>query len=131
MTTFREGPYDSREAGADLSAKQFFIVKTDANGKYILAAGASDNIRGVLANAPKLGETADVANNNGAGSFKVVAGAAFAKDALLTSDANGRAVTATQTTAGAQPTVRVIGRARSAATALGDVVEYDKQSFLY
>lgn len=131
MTTFREGPYDSREAAADLSAKQYFVVKTDANGKYVLASAATDNIRGVLANAPKLGDTADVANVNGAGTFKVVAGAAFAKDALLTSDANGRAIAATQSAAGAQPSVRVFGRARSAATALGDIVEYDKFPLYY
>jgi len=131
MTTFRQGDYDSREAAADLSTKTYFIVKTDAAGKYVLAAAAFDNVRGVLVNAPKLGDTADVANVNGSGTFKVVAGAAFAKDALLTSDANGRAIAATQSTAGAVPTVRVFGRARSAATALNDIVEYDKVNFLY
>lgn len=131
MTSFRDGSYDSREAGADLSTKQYHIVKTDANGKYVLAAAASDNIRGVLANAPKSGESADVANLNGPGTFKVIAGATFAKDALLTSNASGQAVAATQTAAGSQPTVRVFGRARSAATTIGDIVEYDKIALYY
>lgn len=131
MTSFRQGNYDTRAAGADLSTKRYFIVKTDANGNYVLAAGATDNIRGVLANAPKQGESADVANLNGAGSFKVVAGAAIPKDSFLTSDANGRAIAATQTAAGAQPSVRVFGRSRAAATAVGDIIEYDKLDWLY
>ncbi|WIE74491.1 capsid cement protein [Curtobacterium sp. MCSS17_007] len=130
MTSFRQGDYDSRQAGADLTAKQYFIVKTDALGQYILATGPTDNIRGVLANAPKATETADVANLNGSGTFKVLAGGTIAKDALLTSDASGKAVTAVQSTAGAQPSVRVFGRARAAAAA-GDVLEYDKLSLLY
>lgn len=81
MTSFRQGDYDSREAGADLSTKQYYVVKTDANGKYILASAATDAIRGVLVNAPKSGETADVANINGSGTFKVLAGGTIAKDA--------------------------------------------------
>lgn len=125
MTTFRDGSYDTREAGADLSAKLYHIAKTDANGKYVVAAANTDNIRGVIATAGKAGESVDVANLNGPGSFKVIAGGTIAKDALLTSDANGRAVTAVQSTAGAQPTIRVFGRARAAAVA-GDIVEYDK-----
>lgn len=121
MTTFRQGDYDSREAGADLSTKQYFIVKTDANGKYVLAAAATDAIRGVLVNAPKLGETADVATINGSGTFKVVAGGTIAKDAYLTSDASGKAV-ATTTTGN-----RVFGRAVAAAVS-GDIVEYIKSN---
>lgn len=124
MTTFRQGDYDSREAGADLSTKAGYIVKTDANGKYVLASAATDAIRGVLVNAPKLAETADVALVNGAGSFKVVAGGTIAKDAYITSDANGKAIATT--TAGN----RVIGRAVAAAVA-GDVVEYIKSNEKY
>lgn len=121
MTSFRQGDYDSREAGADLTTKQHYLVTTDSNGKYVLASAATDAIRGVLANAPKLGETADVANINGSGTFKVLAGGAIAKDAFLTSDANGKAVATT--TAGD----RVFGRAVAAAAA-GDIVEYVKHN---
>lgn len=124
MTTFRQGDYDSREAGADLSAKQYFVIKTDANGKYILATAATDAIRGVLVNAPKLGETADVALVNGSGTFKVLAGGTIAKDAFLTTDANGKAI-ATTTTGN-----RVFGRAVAAAVS-GDIVEYVKHNEKY
>lgn len=124
MTSFRQGDYDSREAGADLSTKQYYVVKTDANGKYILASAATDAIRGVLVNAPKSGETADVANINGSGTFKVLAGGTIAKDAFLTSDASGKAI-ATTTTGN-----RVFGRAVAAAVA-GDIVEYVKSNEKY
>lgn len=130
MTTFRQGDYDTRRAGADLRTSQYRVVKTDANGNYVLATAATDNIRGVLANAPNINEIADVANLNGAGSFKVVAGAAIPKDSFLTADSTGRAIAATQAAAGAQPTTRVFGRSRSAATAAGDVIEYDKLDWI-
>ena len=124
MTSFRQGDYDSREAGADLSTKQYYVVKTDSNGKYILATAATDAIAGVLVNAPKLGETADVANINGSGTFKVLAGGTIAKDASLTTDANGKAI-ATTTTGN-----RVFGRAVAAAVS-GDIVEYRKSNEKY
>ncbi|TFB85842.1 hypothetical protein E3O44_12635 [Cryobacterium algoricola] len=130
MTTFRQGNYDSRQAGVDLTTKQYYVAKTDALGQYIVAASASDNLRGVFSNAAKITETAEVANLNGTGSFKVILGATVLKDAYLTSDANGKAVTAVQTAAGAQPVVRVFGRARTAGV-LNDIVEYDKLSILY
>ncbi|MFI2837553.1 DUF2190 family protein [Mycolicibacterium sp. PDY-3] len=124
MTSFRQGDYDSREAGADLSTKQYYVVKTDSNGKYVLASAATDAIAGVLVNAPKLGETADVANINGSGTFKVAAGGTIAKDAYLTTDANGKAI-ATTTTGN-----RVFGRAVAAAVS-GDIVEYRKSNEKY
>ena len=124
MTSYRQGDYDSREAGADLSTKQYYVVKTDANGKYILATAATDALRGVLVNAPKLGETADVASINGSGTFKVLAGGTIAKDAYLTTDANGKAI-ATTTTGN-----RVFGRAVAAAVS-GDIVEYVKHNEKY
>lgn len=124
MTTFRQGDYDSREAGVDLSTKQYLVMKTDANGKYIPATAATDALSGVLVNFPKLGETADVAMINGSGTFKVIAGGTIAKDAYLTTDANGKAVSTT--TAGN----RVFGRAVAAASA-GDLLEYRKSNEKY
>ena len=124
MTSFRQGDYDSREAGADLSTKQYYIVKTDANGKCILATAATDALRGVLVNAPKVGDTADVAIVNGSGTFKVLAGGTIAKDAFLTTDAAGKAI-ATTTTGN-----RVFGRAVAAAVS-GDIVEYVKHNEKY
>lgn len=125
MANFREGSYDSRKAGADLSASQYLVVKLDANGNAVLAAAATDAIHGVLANAPKLNETADMAVVNGTGTFKVKLGGIVAKDAFLTSDATGKAVAATQAIAGAQPTARVFGRALTAGVA-NDIIEYVK-----
>lgn len=124
MTTFRQGDYDSREAGADLSSKRYYIVKTDSNGKYVLASTATDAIRGVLVNAPKAGEVADVANINGSGTFKVIAGGIISKDAYLTSDGNGKAIATTSSGN------RVFGRAVAAAAA-GDIVEYVKSNEKY
>lgn len=119
MASFVEGSYLSREAGADLSDKQYFVVKTDANGKVVLASAATDAILGVVETPAPQGESVSVAVVNGGGTFKVVAGGTIAKDALLTTNSNGQAVSTT--TAGN----RVFGRALTAAVA-GDVVEYLK-----
>ncbi len=51
---------DSYEAGADLSAKQFFGVKFSADRKVILTASVTDVSCGVLLNKPKSAETAEV-----------------------------------------------------------------------
>lgn len=124
MANFREGNYDSREAGADLATKQGYVVKTDSGGKIVVAAAATDAIRGVLVNSPKSGETADVALINGNGTFKVKLGGTVTKDAYLTSNASGLAI-ATTTTGD-----RVFGRAVSAGVS-GDVIEYVKYNEKY
>jgi hypothetical protein len=120
MATETQGNNISRVAAADLSAKQNFIVKTDANGKIVLAAAATDVILGTLRNAPGNNDTADVNAINGAGTGKVKVGAAVAKDAYLTTDANGKAIATT--TAGN----KVFGIALEAASAANQVIEYLK-----
>ncbi|MFM9793309.1 hypothetical protein [Streptomyces turgidiscabies] len=123
--TFQPGERFSAEAAVDLSAKQYHFVKLDSNGKLVLASAATDNILGVLANAPKLGQIGDVVLLNGAGSFKVKTAAAnIAKDAYITSDANGQAV-ATTTTGN-----RVAGRLPYASTA-SEIAEYIKHNEKY
>lgn len=124
MATHTEGNYLSRAAGADLSAKQYYIVKTDASGNIVLAAAGTDKILGVLNNAPKNTDTADVAVISGNGTGKVIAGGSIAKDAYLTSDASGKAVA---TTTGGDI---VFGRALAAASS-GDVFEYLKLNEKY
>lgn len=47
-------------AAADLSAKQFTFVKLDSAGKAAAVAAATDKAIGVLQNAPKSGEEAEV-----------------------------------------------------------------------
>lgn len=77
------------KAGADLSAKQYFFVKIDANGDAVLA-GNGENAIGVLQNAPASGEAANIAV---AGVSKVIIGDTTSLDSgvVISSDANGKA----------------------------------------
>ena len=77
------------KAGADLSAKQYFFVKIDANGDAVLA-GNGENANGVLQNAPASGEAANIAV---AGVSKVIIGDTTSLDSgvVISSDANGKA----------------------------------------
>lgn len=138
MATITKGNYLTTLAGADLHASGYCIVKFDTNGNAILTAAASDDIVGVLDSVQQSGPVpqstsggpVSIAHVGGTGTGKVVAGASISARAFLTSDANGHAITATQTAGGSQPTVRVFGRARYAANT-GDLVEYEKMFFLY
>lgn len=122
MATYTEGDRYSVETAADLSQKQYHIVKTDSNGKLVLASAATDNILGVIDDGGrKLGDTADVVLINGGGTFKVKLGAGVSKDALLTADSNGQAVSTTSEDA------KVFGRALAAGNS-GDVIEYLKMN---
>lgn len=101
----------SLEAGADLSAKQYFFVAVAADGQ-VDPAGNGANADGVLQNDPDAaGKMADVAI---AGISKVVAGAAITRGDKVASDAAGKAKTAVSTN-------RVLGLALAAAAADGDV----------
>lgn len=124
MANQTNGSHFSREAGADLSAKQYYLVKINSSNKAVLAAAATDVIAGVLENAPASGETADIRARNGCGTGKVVAGGNITHMAALTSDANGKAVVTT--TAGNH----VIGYALSTGVD-GQVIEYIKANHKY
>lgn len=124
MTTFQDGGRFSAPAGADLSTKRYYIVKLDTNGNVVLATAATDAILGVLDNAPKQGATADVVLINGHGTFKVKTGAGISKDAYITSNGSGQAISTTTTGH------RVLGRA-VATTNSGDVAEYIKANEKY
>jgi len=102
-------------AAADLSAKQFYIVKIDSTAKVVLADSALSTIVGVLQNNPVSGEAATY---RFLGTTKVVAGGTIAVGALVTSDANGKAVATT--TDGHIVIGRHIG---TSAAASGDIVE--------
>ncbi|WP_440220920.1 hypothetical protein [Dietzia sp. MNB45] len=117
MATFREGDYNTVEAAVELAP--YTIVKHNADGKAVKAAAGTDLIRGVVEKGGKAGDSVSYARVNGSGTFKVrVGGTAVAKDALLTSNASGLAVTATTGDT-------VFGRANVAGEA-DSVVEYDK-----
>src|SRR5438128_1722479 len=132
-----QGNFISAPAGADLHASAHLIVKLDSTGKAVLATAATDDIVGVLEEVQQAssgvstaGGSVSIAHISGSGTGEVIAGASISKGAYLTTNGSGQAITATQTTAGSQPTVRVFGRARYAANS-GDLVEYEKVFFLY
>jgi uncharacterized membrane protein YphA (DoxX/SURF4 family) len=109
-------------AGEDMDTKQYYIVQQSATGDIEVGEGATDLLVGVLQNKPKSGEAALY---RFAGTSKVVASAAIAIGAYVTTTALGKAVTTT--TAGDV----VIGRALEAAAADGDVIEIQLTHFRY
>lgn len=124
MSEFLEGNFITVPNTVDLSAAQYHVVKEDASGNAVLATAATDDILGVLNNAPKAGWGADVAIINGNGTFKVFAGGNITKGAYLTTNGSGQAVVTTNAND------RVFGRARAAAVA-GDIVEYRRSNERY
>jgi hypothetical protein len=102
-------------AAADLSAKQFYIVKLDSSSNGIaLSAAATDVHIGVLQNTPASGEAATV---RFLGTSKVVAGAAITKGAYVAADSAGKAAATTTDKDNS------IGVALEAAAADGDIIE--------
>lgn len=81
-------------AAADLSAKQFYGVKVDSNGKAALA-GAGDMCIGVLQNKPESGQAATVAYG---GRTKMVAGGNVTAGTPAKTDSAGKAATASKAT---------------------------------
>ena len=81
----------SYEAGEDLSDKQFYFVKMDANGRVVLCDTLGERVLGVLQNKPKANETAQVVLSPGGSPVK--AAGAIALNALVVTAADGRATT--------------------------------------
>lgn len=90
--SFNWGPrhHESYEAGADLTEKQFLVVKRGSDGKVVVA-GAGEG-HGVLDNAPAAGETADLVTD---GTTKVRAGGTIAINSPVIANADGEAIAAT------------------------------------
>lgn len=107
---------ESWRSVADLSDKRYHIMRAtgertcNINSDPAVSFGAG--IVGILENAPTSGHAASICVD---GETKVVAGSAFAVNALLTSSASGRAVTAVSGQL-------IVGRARMAAAVDGDIV---------
>nr|WP_321999635.1 hypothetical protein [Rhodococcus qingshengii] len=97
MTAIQPGQNYSAEAAADFTGKRYTVVKLDNDGKVVQATAATDAILGVIDNEPKAGRTADVVLVNGSGSFKVKTGANITKDALITTNGAGLAISTTTT----------------------------------
>jgi hypothetical protein len=77
-------------AAADLSAKQYRVVKIDSNGKAAMS-DADDLGIGILQNNPGSGQPATVGYS---GVSKALAGGTIAAGARVTSDANGALIAA-------------------------------------
>jgi len=61
----------TREAGEDLSSKQFYFVEQQTDGDFIAGTGPTAKIQGIVQNAPTSGKAARVALL-GAGTSKLV-----------------------------------------------------------
>lgn len=114
-------------AAADLSTRQWYIVRQTAENAVNLTSAATQVPFGTLQNKPKSGETAEIGV---AGNVKVILGGTVAINDPLVSDANGKAIAATRAGAGAQPLSNVIGYARRAGVA-NDVIEMEVAKFPY
>lgn len=118
MAEFTEDGYLTRLAGADLSDKQFYIVKMSTGRTVVLATAATDFLFGVIHKGSTSGGAVSIASRNTDGTFKVAAGNTFSQGAYLTADSTGRAVATTT------PNDEIIGVACEAATVAGQIVEY-------
>lgn len=103
-------------AGADLTTKKdTFVIVTSAGERTVATPAAGAKADGVLLNDPVTGVAAAVAVF---GRVKVVAGAAIAAGAEISTDAQGRAIAATGTN------IR-LGKTTEAATAAGQLITVD------
>jgi hypothetical protein len=101
----------SFDAGADLSASQFKVLKFDGSGNVVLC-GLGENACGVLQNKPASGGAADAML---LGVSRALSGAAFAAGAKLACDASGRLI-------GAASGQHVVAIAQSAASGANEIV---------
>lgn len=101
------------EASGDLSADQFRFMTVDASGQAE-RAGAGVSALGVLQDKPAAAGRAASVSKPGS-TTKVVAGAAVAAGADVTSDASGRAVTSSSGN-------YIAGKARTAAANAGELI---------
>ncbi|CAB4122315.1 Bacteriophage VT1-Sakai, H0018 [uncultured Caudovirales phage] len=92
MATDNIGMNLSLVAAADLSAKQFLVVKADSAGKAALAGASDTNQIGIVQNKPTAGQTATI---RFAGVSKAAAGGTIAAGGAVTSDSAGKVIAAT------------------------------------
>jgi hypothetical protein len=94
MSTVFETNLSSKFAGADLTGKQYYMVKLDANDDVILCSDITDTVFGVLQNEPKDEQEAVIKTH---GNTKVVASAALALDVIVGTTTGGKAQVAVST----------------------------------
>lgn len=102
-------------AGADLSAKQYYLVKVNTSGQAVLCSGATDKPIGVLQNDPASGEEAAIVV---VGGTKIVASASLDEGTLIGTTADGKAGAKTP---GSDTTNYVIGTVILAAGADNEI----------
>lgn len=90
MAIEQSGFSQSLEAGADLSAKQFYACKLDSNGKAVLCVAAESLTAGVCLGTPAAGEAASFGV---VGLFPVVLGGNVNAGAKLEVNASGQFIT--------------------------------------
>lgn len=114
-----EGPQvrQSFQAAGDLRTNQYRFIKSNGTkDQVVIAAAITDAIIGVVQNNPNTDQEATVCLE---GDTKVVAGAAITVNAVLGTDAQGRAV---PVVIGVDETQFALGRALSAAGAAGEII---------
>ncbi len=109
-------------AGADLSAKQYHFVKIDnGDGDVVAVDNATDRPIGVLQNAPKAGQAAEVTI---VGGTKVVAGGSASFGQALFTSSSATAVTlAFGTTASAAFSVGTFIESAAAGNVVAAVID--------
>ena len=97
MATQTVGNTRTFKSAADLSTKQFYIVKVTAADTVGLASAATDKAIGVIENKPAAatGANVTVALRSGGGTFKVILGDTASAGAYLTSNGDGKAIATT------------------------------------
>lgn len=114
----------------DFTGKQFVAVKL-SSGALALAAANTDPVIGFLLDEGAAGQNVMVRLLSAQGTLNAVAGGAVSANDLLTVNASGQVVTATQTAGGSQPSVTVVGRALEAASGSGVIIEIEPMNIKY
>lgn len=122
---FNRGDSITRKAGVDLSAKQFFGVYIDTSGLVQLANAQTAPVMGILQNAPKAGDNANVLLLGAGGTAKVIVAAAITLGKYVTCDSAGKFI---ETTTNGD---MVAGRTLKASAADGDTIEVMLLGFRY
>lgn len=127
MSQFNAGP--SKGFVATSALREGIGVKL-SSGQVVAATANTDDVIGFTMNSCEAGETVSVRLINAQGTTKARAGGNISVGNYLTVDGDGEVVAATQTTAGSQPTVTVVGQALEAGVD-NDLIEILPMYFLY
>lgn len=116
MAVQNRGDIKSYKANADLRLLQFHLIGLPSSEKVTYTTAATQDVLGVLLNAPNTNDVAEVLLMNAHGTVKAIAGSGgVAVGNHVGSDSTGKCVALTQAGAGVQPTQRQVGIALSAA----------------